>query len=92
MPETQSRSQQFRGRSPPDRDDGWQVSTVSRRTTNTARSEYSPVTETDVPIDESHFYVTLRRESEYRFDPAEYDELIVPDGALGELDEWLEGE
>ncbi|PGF14230.1 hypothetical protein CP556_24805 [Natrinema sp. CBA1119] len=90
MPDTQSRTQRFRGRSPPDRDDGWQVSTVSCRTTNHGRSEYSPVTETDVSIDESHFYVTLRRESEYRFNPAEYEYLVVADGALGELEEWLE--
>ncbi|MFC6764566.1 hypothetical protein [Natrinema soli] len=88
MPE--SRTQRFRGRSLPDRDD-WQVSTVSRRTTNTATTEYSPVTETDVAIDKSHFYVTLRRESEYRFHSAEYEYLVVADGALGELDEWLEG-
>jgi hypothetical protein len=40
-----------------------------------------------VPLFEPHFHVTLRRESEYRFDLAEYDHLVVADGALGELDE-----
>ncbi|MFC6769893.1 hypothetical protein [Natrinema soli] len=85
-----SRTQRVRGRSPPDRDD-WQVSTVARRTTNHDGAAVCAVTGETVSLSEPHFYVTLRRESEYRFDPAEYDHLVVADGALGELDEWLEG-
>ncbi len=42
-----------------------------------------------VSLSELHFYVPLRRESEYRFQPAEYDYLVVADGTLGELDKCL---
>ncbi|WP_049890645.1 hypothetical protein [Natrinema versiforme] len=89
MPE--SRTQRFRGRSPPDRDDEWAVSTVARRTTNRDGAAVCAATGETVSLSEPHFYVTLVCESEYRFDPAEYDHLVVAKGALGELDDWLEG-
>ncbi|WP_226042732.1 hypothetical protein [Natrinema sp. DC36] len=83
------RTQQFRGRSPPDRD-GWQVPTVARRTTNHDGSAVCAVTGETVPLTETHFYVTLRRQTSSLTRSDEYESLIVVDGALGELDEWLE--
>ncbi|ELY66303.1 hypothetical protein [Natrinema versiforme] len=74
----------------PDRDDEWTVSTVACRTTNHDGAAVCAATGETVSLSETHFYVTLRRESEHRFEPAEYDELSVREGALDELDDWLE--
>ncbi|NUC75015.1 hypothetical protein HTZ84_22380 [Haloterrigena sp. SYSU A558-1] len=88
---SQSRTQRFRGRSPPDREPDWQVSTVARRTTNDSGSKVCAVTGATVSLDEPHYYATLRKPSVGRHQPPEYDHLVVADGALGELDAWLEG-
>lgn len=87
---SESRSHRFRGRSPPDRDGDWQVSTVARRGTNHSGTAVCAVTGATVPLDTAHYYVTLRRETRSPIRPDEYDHLVVADGALGELDEWLE--
>ena len=88
MFESQSRTQRFRGRSPSDRNDDWQVTTVARRSTNKSGSLCCH--RCDRPLDESHFYVTLRRPTRSPTRPPEFDHLVVHDGALDELDAWLE--
>lgn len=83
------RTQCFRGRKPPDRS-GWTVSTVARRTTNHSRSGVCAVTGTTVPLSETHYFVKLRKPAIGPLDNYMYDELIVREGALDELDQWLE--
>lgn len=90
MPESRSRTQRFRGRSPPDRDDEWEVSTVARRTTNLSGSRPCAVTGTTVSLNEPHYLVTLRKPAVGVLRNYEYDQLIVADGALEKLDDWLE--
>lgn len=85
-----SRTQRFRGRSPPGRPE-WSVSTVCRRGTNTDETVACAVTEAEVSLTDSHFYVTLRCETRSPVRPDAYEQLVVADGALGKLDEWLEG-
>ncbi|ADB63937.1 hypothetical protein Htur_5050 (plasmid) [Haloterrigena turkmenica DSM 5511] len=87
---SQSRTQRVRGRSPPDREDGWQVTTVPRRTTNDSGAAVCAVTGATVPLEETHYFVTLRKPTPGRHQPPEFDHLVVAEGALGELDEWLE--
>ncbi|WP_090312440.1 hypothetical protein [Natronorubrum texcoconense] len=91
MPETESRSARVRGRSPPDRPE-WEVSTVCRRGTNHDGTATCPVTGAEVALDESHFYVTLWKETASPVRPAEYDHFVVADGAFGELEQWLVSE
>lgn len=90
MSESQSRTQRFRGRSLPDREDDWLVSTVARRGTNRTGSAICTVTGATVALDEVHFFVTLRKPTRSSTRPPEFDHLVVRDGALGELDEWLQ--
>lgn len=90
MPDSVSRTQRFRGRRPPTHDDGWQVSTVARRTTNRSARTSCAVTGRDVRLDRPHYYVTLRKRTEYSHRPDGYDHLVVAVDALEELDEWLE--
>ena len=90
MSESQSRTQRFHGRSPPDRDGDWQVTTVARRSTNKSGSKVCAATGATVPLSEPHFYVTLRRPTRSPVRPPEFDHLVVRDGALDELDAWLE--
>lgn len=90
MPESQSRTQRFRGRSPPDRELGWQVTTVARRSTNDSGAAVCAVTGTTVALVDDHFYVTLRKPTDSPVRPPEFDHLVVAEGTLDELDEWLE--
>jgi hypothetical protein len=92
MPETQSRTARFRGRSPPDRAAEWAVSTVARRGTNTSASAVCAATGATIALDGPHYLVTLRKSALGVLNDYEYDELIVADGALDELDDWLEDE
>lgn len=89
MSESKSRTARFRGRSPPDRDD-WEVSTVARRTTNTSGAAVCAVSGETVTLSEPHYYVTLRTPALGVLRNYEYDHLVVADGALDELDAWLE--
>ncbi|WP_339105953.1 hypothetical protein [Haloterrigena salinisoli] len=88
---SQSRTQRFRGRSPPDREPGWQVSTVARRSTNKSGAAVCAVTGATVALEETYYFVTLRKPTNSPVRPPEYDHLVVREGALDELDEWLEG-
>ena len=90
MSDTQSRTQRFRGRSLPDRDDEWEVSTVARRTTNKTGSRPCAVTGKTVDLADQHYLVKLRKPALGMLRNYEYDQLIVADGALDELDNWLE--
>ncbi|PCR88633.1 hypothetical protein [Natrinema ejinorense] len=85
----QSRTKRFRGRSPPDRDAEWEVSTVARRTTNQSGSRVCAATGETVPLSETHFFVTLRKPALGVLNDYEYDHLVVREDALEELDEWL---
>lgn len=58
---SQSRTARFRGRSPPDRDAEWEVSTVARRGTNHDGSAVCAVTGTTVALSDAHYLVTLRK-------------------------------
>ncbi|WP_121744876.1 hypothetical protein [Natronorubrum halophilum] len=87
MPEP--RTQRFRGRSPPGRPE-WTVSTVARRSRNRSEPTSCAVTEAPVELEDSHYFVTLTRETPGRFQPEDYEHLVVADGALDELDDWLE--
>lgn len=86
----ESRTARFRGRSPTDRDDEWGVSTVARRGTNQSGSAVCAATDANVSLDEAHYLVKLRKPALGVLDDYEYDDLIVADGALDELDDWLE--
>lgn len=88
MAESQSRTERIRGRSPPDRDDEWLVSTVARRTMNKTGSRPCAVT---VELAGPHYLVTIRKPALGVLRNYEYDQLIVADGALDELDAWLKG-
>ncbi|WP_455448216.1 hypothetical protein [Natrinema thermotolerans] len=92
MSDTESRTTRFRGRSPPDRDDEWEVSTVARRGTNSSGSAVCAATGANVPLDEAHSLVKLRKPALGVLRDYEYDDLIIADGALDELDDWLEDE
>ncbi|MFC6764700.1 hypothetical protein [Natrinema soli] len=64
---------------------------MTHRTTKHDGSAVCAVTGETVPLTETHFYVTLRRETSSSTHHDEYVHLFVADGALGKLDEWLEG-
>ena len=89
MAETQTRTQRFRGRSPPDRAD-WEASTVARRGTNSDGSRVCAVTGETVALNEAHFLVTLQTPAMGVLRNYHYDDLVVADGTLDKLDEWLE--
>lgn len=84
-----SRTTRFRGRSPPDRDD-WEVTTVAHRGTNTDDSRVCAVTGETVSLNDPHYLVTLRTPALGVIRNYHYDDLVVADGALDELDDWLE--
>lgn len=86
-----SRTQRSRSRSPTDRAD-WEVSTISRRGTNQSGSRICAVTGESVALNESHFLMTLRTPAIGVLRNYHYDDLVVADGALDELDAWLEKE
>jgi len=92
MSDTESRTARFRGRSPPDRDDEWEVSTVARCGTNQSDSAVCAATDANVSLDEAHYLVKIRRPVVGLLRDYEYDDLIVADGAIDELDDWLEGQ
>lgn len=86
MPETESRSARVRGRSAPDCPD-WTVSTGCRLGTNRNGMRPVPIIGSDVALDESHFYVTMRKATPLPVRPNEYDHFVVANGAFGELEE-----
>ncbi|WP_455448201.1 hypothetical protein [Natrinema thermotolerans] len=59
---------------------------------NRSGSAVCAATGTNVSLDGPHFLVTLRKPALGLLRNYEYDELIVADGALDELDDWLEDE
>lgn len=87
---TESRTARFRGRALPDRPD-WEISTIARRTTNRDATETCVATGAEIPLDGVHYLVTIRTPGKGWTD-YEYDEFVVSDGALGELDVWLEND
>ncbi|AEH39501.1 hypothetical protein [Halopiger xanaduensis] len=90
MSESDARSSQFRGQSPPTHGEEWEVTNVSRRFTNREATTACAVTGSSVALDEPHYYVTVKRETVGRFQPPDYDHLIVAKDALDVLDGWLE--
>lgn len=87
---SESRTDRFRGRSLPNRN-GWEVSTIAYRGTNRSNTATCPVTNSEVALDDLHYYVTIRTPGVGPWTEWEYDSIVVADGALGELDQWLEG-
>lgn len=87
---TTARTARFRGRSPPDRDSEWTVSTINRQMNSDGGVGVCAVTDETISLSQPHFHVTLRRESEHRFRSDEHDQLVISEAALDELDEWLE--
>lgn len=88
-----SRTARVRGKRPPGYDEGWEISTVAERVTTRDGTATCAVTGDDVPLDDPHYFVKLKRESKWRFQPPEYDDLVIVDDlALEELEEQLEGD
>jgi hypothetical protein len=75
----------YRGRTPPGYEEGWTVSSISRRFAHGTRTETtvnSPTGET-VTLGEPHWYVTVKRDQypERKTVTAEYDHYVFPDTA-----------
>ena len=71
------------GRTPPGHDDGWTISTISRRFAHGACAESvgeSPMGES-VILGDAHWYVTIKRDQfpQSKRPTAEYDHYVVPD-------------
>ncbi|MFC6720930.1 hypothetical protein ACFQGT_00080 [Natrialbaceae archaeon GCM10025810] len=82
-----SRTQRVRGRVPPGLEGtGWQVRSVARRVTNSDETATCIVTGEPVALNEPHWFITLARETGYRWRPLAYEYLLVAFGALEEFE------
>jgi hypothetical protein len=75
----------YRGRAPPDHDDGWTVASISRRFAHGTRAESvveSPLGD-DVTLGDPHWYVTLKRDQfpQVKSPTAEYEHYVFPDAS-----------
>jgi len=82
MSDTESRTARFRGRSPPDRDEEWEFSTIARRGTNQSGSAVCAATGANVSLDSLHYLVTLRKPAAGLLRDYEYDNLVAANGVL----------